>query len=113
MCAFTKTRLRCRDSLDIDKDNIAYLPAEATIHPLDYVLASPPTYPLIVVFHLPLAHVLPSTFPSLYSAPTEFTLSEEDMGLMEDWHLKEVGMPIDRRDGCHVYPHCNSLAPPR
>lgn len=44
---------------------------------------------------------------------SEFTLSEEDMGLMEDWHLKEVGMPIDRREGCHIYPHCNSLPPPR
>lgn len=32
---------------------------------------------------------------------------------MEDWHLKEVGMPIDRREGCHMYPHCNSLPPPR
>ena len=54
-------------------------------------------------------HYSPSSLPLLL----EFTLSEEDMGLMEDWHLKEVGMPIDRREGCHVYPHCNSLPPPR
>jgi hypothetical protein len=31
------------------------------------------------------------------------------MALLENWHLKEVGMPIDRRDSCHAYPHYNTL----
>jgi len=35
---------------------------------------------------------------------TEINLSEEEMTLIDDWHLKEVGLPMDRREGCHAYP---------
>jgi hypothetical protein len=32
--------------------------------------------------------------------------------LIEEKELDEVGLPLDRRDDCNVYPHQNALSPP-
>lgn len=38
--------------------------------------------------------------------------SAECAEMIEDKELEEVGLPLDRREECNVYPHHNALPPP-
>ena len=43
---------------------------------------------------------------------TEVHHSSDCAALLEGKALEEVGMPLDRREGCNVYPHRQVLSPP-